>query len=95
MAEHAQAERSGEAAGPLASDPDPARALAMLESEMVGGEGVAEQLARLRNLLERECEAQVSPLRCLWLMVFSIFLHIAQMLQPFRWRRHTSSKARG
>ncbi len=57
MAEHGLA--SGEEASPLASDADPARALAMLESEMGGGEGVAEQLAQLRTLLERECDAQV------------------------------------
>ena len=63
MTDPAQAETRGEGPGPLASDADPARALAMLESEMVGGEGVPEQLARLKTLLERECEAQVAPSR--------------------------------
>ena len=60
MTEHTWEETSGKGSNPLASDPDPARALAMLESEMVGGECVTEQLAQLRHLLERECEAQVS-----------------------------------
>ena len=43
------------------SDPDAARALALLESEMVGGDAPADQIKRLRTLLEKECQAQVTP----------------------------------
>jgi len=41
------------------SDPDAARALALLESEMVGGDDPAHQIKHLRTLLEKECKAQV------------------------------------
>lgn len=58
----------------LTNDPDPARALAVLESEMGGGEEAADQIAHLRLLLERECEAQVD---C---MIFIVFWHMQQML---------------
>lgn len=43
----------------MADDSDPARALAELESGMGGSGSVQDQIARLRVLLERECESQV------------------------------------
>ena len=53
----------GEVEGQIISDQDPAYALAMLESEMMGGGDSAKQIAHLRALLEKECEAQVNSLQ--------------------------------
>lgn len=50
----------GELHNHIASDPDPAQALALLESEMIGGGDPAKQIAHLKALLEKECEAQVN-----------------------------------
>lgn len=55
---------------------DAAHALALLESEMVGSGSRCEQIGRLRFLLEKECEAQVTGYSECFLVSFCLSMTI-------------------